>query len=90
MRYNVRLPEGQNIGRVTFPTPDDYMPLVKESGGAIFILKAFVLADRKWISSIPTAITKAIRLQIERDQKICKECKCNTCKNVLVDELCNY
>lgn len=80
-RYHVRLPKGERIGSIQFPPPDDYMPLVKETGGAVFTLKALTSSRTIWSKSTGIAIGKAISLQINRDQKLCKTCYCNRCEN---------
>jgi len=80
-RYHVRLPKGERIGSIQFPPPDDYMPLVKETGGAVFTLKALTSSRSIWSKSTGIAIGKAISLQINRDQTLCKTCYCNRCEN---------
>ena len=82
MRYHVRLPGGESFNTIRFPPPDDYMPLIKETGGAIFTLKAFVSNHSKWSKALPISISKALGMQIEQDQTRCKICKCDVCKNV--------
>ncbi|XP_065667671.1 uncharacterized protein LOC101240168 isoform X3 [Hydra vulgaris] len=86
MRYLNRLPKGEKHSSVQFPPPDDYMPLIKQSQGAVFTLKAFVSNLPIWEKSWYIALSSALQLQIARDRKLCKECDCRFCKNVKNEE----
>ena len=89
MRYLIRLPKGEKHSSIQFPPPDDYMPLVKQTYGAVFALKAFVSDSAALVKSWHIALSTALQLQIDRDRKLCKECDCNFCKNVN-DEECEF
>jgi len=87
-RYHVREPLGQDFSGVPFPPADDYIPLVKQTRGAVFTLKAFIRNHAKWSKALPVSITKVLSLQTKMDQNQCKECVCGKCKDVL-NELCD-
>lgn len=89
MRYHVRLAKGESFNSIRFPPPDDYLPLVKQTRGGVFALKAFVSKQSRWQKALPVSLSKAIKLQIEGERKNCKECKCNVCKNK-AKEICDF
>lgn len=88
-RYHIREPLGRDFGRLNFPSPDDYIPLVKQSRGAVFTLKAFVQNNVKWNKSLPLSLSKVLTQQIVKDQNQCKACTCEgrECKDV-IDQRC--
>ncbi|XP_066921867.1 uncharacterized protein [Clytia hemisphaerica] len=81
-RYYVREPLGRDSPRTRFPKQDDYIPLVKQSRGAVFTLKAFLNGNSKWSKALPFSVSKVISLQSKTDQHQCKECACAKCKDV--------
>lgn len=87
-RYHVREPLGEDFPNVSFPPPDDYIPLVKQSRGAVFTLKAFTKNSAKLTKALPITLSSAVKLQAKIDQNQCKECMCGICKNVL-NEICD-
>ena len=87
-RYHVREPLGQDLPRVSFPPSDDYIPLVKQTRGAVFTLKAFLRNNAKWSKALPISISKVLSMQARIDQNQCKECVCGKCKDV-INRLCN-
>ena len=74
---------------VKFPPTDDYIPFVKQTHGAVFALKAFTNEGSGWSKAVPISTAEILRKQIARDAATCKECKCNTCKNIAKDD-CYY
>lgn len=88
-RYHIREPLGQSYRRLNFPSPDDYIPLVKQSRGAVFTLKAFGQKSVKWSKALPLSLSKVLTQQIMKDQKQCKVCTCKgrNCKDV-IDQRC--
>ena len=84
-RYHIREPLGQDFRRLNFPSPDDYIPLVKQSRGAVFTLKAFIQNNAKWSKALPLSLSKVLTQQIAKDQKQCKACTCEErdCKDVI-------
>ena len=82
-RYHVREPLGEDFPNVSFPPSDDYIPLVKQTRGAVFNLKAFTDSNAKWAKALPLTLSSALKLQAINDQKQCKQCSCGWCKNVL-------
>lgn len=82
-RYHVREPLGQNFRQLQFPNSDDYIPLVKQSNGAVFTLKAFVSQKSKWTKALPLSVNEVLSSQLKMDQKQLKDCSGDgRCKNV--------
>jgi len=89
-RYHVRMPEGEEFSRgISFPPTDDYIPYVKQTGGAVFTLKAFTTKDDAWSKALPSSVTRILQKQIDKDVNQCKNCNCLDCKNVDRRE-CDY
>merc|ERR1712168_317453 len=86
-RYNVFKPKGEQFKTVSFPPTDDYIPYVKQTGGAAIALNAFTSDDAAWSKALPISLTEILRKQIDADLNKCKECSCDDgCKNVDQEE----
>lgn len=81
-RYLTRIPDGENVGAAFFPAPDNYMQLVRQTGGGIFSLKAFVGKNSKAKKAIPRTMKMAIGRQVREILSACKECSCHGCRIV--------
>ena len=76
IRYHLKIPKGERLRNLLLHTSDDYVPIVKESGGAIMTVKGVVSSNEKWIKAFPISLKEIILNQIKRDGIACKSCSC--------------
>jgi len=76
-RYHLKIPRGERLRSLIFPTSDDYVPIVKESGGAVMTVKGLLSSsNEKWVKAFPISLRQIILNQIKKDGRACKSCSC--------------
>ena len=76
MRYHLKIPKGEERRNLFFHTSDDYVPIVKESAGAILAAKGLISSNEKWRKAFPISLNQIILNQIINDRSTCKSCSC--------------
>ena len=76
VRYHLKIPKGERLRNIPFHTSDDYVPIVKESGGALMTVRGLVSKNEKWIKAFPISLREIILNQIKNDGIACKSCSC--------------
>ena len=75
-RYHLKIPRGERLRNLAFRTADDYIPIIKESGGGIMTIKALISSNEKWMKAFPVSFNHIMLKQIRNDKRRCKSCRC--------------
>ena len=75
-RYHSRIAKGEKLRSIVFPPADDYLPIVKETRGAVMTIKGLMSSNEKWMKAFPISLNSIIQSQIREDKSMCKTCVC--------------
>eukprot|EP00794_Sanderia_malayensis_P009953 gene9953-10973_t len=75
-RYHLKIPKGERLRSLAIGTADDYMPIVKESRGAVMTVKALLSSNEKWMKAFPVSLVEVLHRQVTFDKSHCKKCHC--------------